>query len=427
MAFESHNMQDYLAWSKEQDFAPKFKLETTKIYDLFANLDEEAQQDFLNSWQQQLKQKCLYLDIAIPSSPLQSLQQHLLHSTHQNELPSTHLGIIYGSKNKLPLNYTWHSDSLGNDKVFAFMLEAEEKLVKDTSIFVLDSQDLTLGTFSLFKQNQINFLTEVNKDSAFFTESLQKSLAKNWEYNELNLEHRIFYREIKSEYLQNPVKLFIYKDKYRATLEEDCLLQNLFLSEEEKNYLQACQKLSSLDNIDNQAMASNYISKETNHRGKNFEDKSNLENCELQNQATSKRGSSLIPRPLQNQLQQCGHFILISNQMDLNSTQALEAYKYTNLSQAFFTNLRSELEITSSSLSKEKITQGKLFVAFLALILRQSICNKLESNSKTRDFTFSQIRNELNRIRKVKLQQQTQLQPLTERQKLIAQVLDVKF
>ncbi|MGI6680601.1 MAG: hypothetical protein ACOX3T_03860 [Bdellovibrionota bacterium] len=72
-------------------------------------------------------------------------------------------------------------------------------------------------------------------------------------------------------------------------------------------------------------------------------------------------------------------------------------------------------------------TEGKLFVGFLALILRSYILNLLKNDTKQKNFNIPDIIKELQKIKVVETKSSSKLMvPLTKKQKDILKIFNIK-
>ena len=120
-----------------------------------------------------------------------------------------------------------------------------------------------------------------------------------------------------------------------------------------------------------------------------------------------------------------GFLILLSNKFFLGSSDALKIYRKKGIIEKNFDQLNNRLDLKHMR-TPWNILEGKLFIGFLALILRSDLQHKIKSNDHTKDLTFGKVLIELRKIKSVILADQSEaLIPLTEMQETILAALDV--
>ena len=125
-------------------------------------------------------------------------------------------------------------------------------------------------------------------------------------------------------------------------------------------------------------------------------------------------------------LERTGFFILLSSEADLGSEEVLRIYRDRNTIEKSFEQFKNRLDFKRMHTHWNKTTEGKLFIGFLALILRSYMQRILKGDPKTKHLTFEKVLIELRKIKSVTLADMSEvLMPLTKLQKTILSTLDV--
>ena len=122
-----------------------------------------------------------------------------------------------------------------------------------------------------------------------------------------------------------------------------------------------------------------------------------------------------------------GYFIFLSNNPKLSSEEVLSLYYRKDVIEKHFDQFKNELEFKRVRTYSEKTTEGKIFVGFLALILRSYMLNVIKNNEATKHLTFEKVMIELKKIRFATYENgEKDLLPLTKLQKTILSTFTIE-
>lgn len=401
IAFEGNIMNHFSAWAKEQDFPSKFKITSQKISTFLAKLDEEKQLEFIYQWKNNKSENdYLYFDVTSISTYCENLPNAEFGYNRDNEfLPQINLGVLYGKNLNLPLSYNWYSGSLVDKSVLNFILNLYPSICEKNHTLVFDQGFFTKQNFKLLIDKKCTFITSLPRQSNFFQDSLLESLKVEWDIFELDPDTKLLQREFYTEYEGEKVKLFIFKDRDKAKIEEDLICERVFLQQKELDYINQSQKVY--------RKRSKFL--EVDQNG-NFELLYKLNHDQIKIS-----------------LKKTGHFILISNDLNLNCKEALEAYRKKDVIEKFFRNLKNDLDFSRLRSKQHDTTRGKLFISFIAMIIHLELRNKLKGNVITKALSFKEIKDELYKIRYIKINSRIEQISLTKKQREIEDALGINL
>jgi len=125
-------------------------------------------------------------------------------------------------------------------------------------------------------------------------------------------------------------------------------------------------------------------------------------------------------------LGRAGFFVLLTSREDLSSGEVLRLYREKDVTLKGFWQFKNCLDFRRVRTHWRGTLEGKLFVGFLALILRSYMGYLLKSDPLTRGLTFDKVLLELEKIRVVTMSDGSEtLIPLTKLQKTILTTLQV--
>jgi transposase len=118
-----------------------------------------------------------------------------------------------------------------------------------------------------------------------------------------------------------------------------------------------------------------------------------------------------------------GYFCILSND-SLSSEEVLAIYRNKDTIEKAFCELKNHIDMKRLRTHNRNTTEGKMFCAFLALILRKHIENKLSEWLKKNNYTVERVLRELNKVRSIFFSGKRRLlNPLTKKQKEIYSLL----
>jgi transposase len=118
-----------------------------------------------------------------------------------------------------------------------------------------------------------------------------------------------------------------------------------------------------------------------------------------------------------------GYFCLLTND-SLSSEEVLLTYRKKDTIEKAFSELKNHIDMKRLRTHSRETTEGKMFCAFLVLIIRMHIENTLSKWMKEKHFTTEKVLRELTKIRSVSSAQKRLLNPLTKKQKDILSYFD---
>jgi len=115
-----------------------------------------------------------------------------------------------------------------------------------------------------------------------------------------------------------------------------------------------------------------------------------------------------------------GFFIIVETDFEASSYDILMTYRRRDVVEKSFDDLKNELDMKRLHCHSDQTTEGKMFVAFIALIMRSWMHNKLKEYMNTSSISFTTVLKELRKIKYVKtMDGRKLLSPVTKKQREI--------
>jgi transposase len=125
-------------------------------------------------------------------------------------------------------------------------------------------------------------------------------------------------------------------------------------------------------------------------------------------------------------LSRAGFFILLSNDEGLDSGNVLRIYRGKDVIEKNFDQLKNGLDFKRLRTHVNQTTDGKVFIGFLALILRSYLISKIKDNPDIKHITLEKALIEFRKIKAITFEDLSRmLMPLTKLQRTILEAIGV--
>ena len=125
-------------------------------------------------------------------------------------------------------------------------------------------------------------------------------------------------------------------------------------------------------------------------------------------------------------LKKAGFCIFLTTDMSCSPENLIRIYRGRDELEKNFCQLKNGLDFRRLRTHINETTEGKVFVGFLALILRTRLLAKVKGQTETKKFTLDKVLLELKKIKTVTMSDRHRLvTPLTKTQKSILAALDI--
>lgn len=389
-------------WSEETiNFCEK-NLTSQKISDLLKSISDESKMAFFTNWGQiRTEQECIAFDITSISS-YSNLIEIVENGYNRDgeDLSQINLGMLFGETSLLPIFYTVYPGSIKDVKTISNMLKLAEFLKLSKMKFVLDKGFFSTNNIDeiLTDKNNYQFTVSVPFSTSFAKEAI--SLVKdeiNSPNNTIMVNSDIIQAVTKNEKWKNK-KLYVhtYFNRKKYAIEESEFL---------KKILQWEQELKT-ENI--------LMSNENNYK-KYFITK------KTQKGTNVKRKEEAILETLKNK----GFLVILSNNIK-TAQEALSVYRNKDAVEKAFDNMKNELDLDRLRIHSEKSMNGRIFIAFIALIIQSQIHRVMKEKDLYKNYTVEKLLSELKKIKKFELSSgKTMLSEISKKQRDIFKAFEI--
>ena len=390
------------------DWLDETKVDFTKRMDdvdcskLFAAITEQDRREFFADWTKYRGEK-EYIAYDVTSISTYSGNIDIAewgYNRDNDKLPQINLGMYYGMTSHMPVYYNIYSGSIPDKNYLEFMMTGTRDLGIREVCFVVDRGFVTEDNFMCMHEMGFSFITAMpgkRLEALRLIDESKRDIRK--------AANRISEQEVYG--LQCPINLYglelqahIYYDPEKQVFDE------------KEMYAYIDRLRSELEKMSQ--------SKRATKKHKDY--------FVIDEKAQDTMTFELDTDKVDEKLERAGFFILLSSKPGLSSSEVLKIYRDRDIVEKNFDQFKNHLDFKRMRTHWTKTTEGKVFVGFLALILRSYMWRILKADSKTKNLTFEKILIELRKIKIVTLSDMSEsLIPLTKLQKTILSTLGVSL
>lgn len=334
----------------------------TSVGNLFSRIKPKDIDAFIKAWVKlHLSDKKIY--IAYDSTNMNSVASNIElaeygHAKDNPELPQVNVSIGYDQNDGTPMFYEIYPGSIIDNTECRKMVERAEHYGCKSVGFVLDRGYFSLSNIRFFEEHGYDYIIMTKGNAVFIREAVEECSAvlKNG-YNCFLEKHELYGMTIEKKLFSSSDKkqyVHIYYDERRAA-EERIVLNKRFammdrhLEEKKEKKIVTKEELREYEN----------------YYRLRYDDNGYF----LAYQRKEKEVKKLIER--------CGIFAIVTSEK-MSAEEALETYRNRDAVEKIFRMDKSYLGNDVFRVHGNEKLEGKMFVSFVALVIRNAIQNRLK-------------------------------------------------
>ena len=345
-------------------FTPDYKIYSDSTVSKFTSqISVEDSVEFQNEWNGiKKKQDKIYISYDSTNKNCQAGDIEIVEFGHAKEdkgLPVFNYSIAYDCSNREPLFYETYPGSIVDVSQLQIMLEKAVAYGYRNAGFILDRGYFSRANIRYMDKCGYDFVIMVKGMKSFVNGSIRKVQGtfeekrqcsiRRYRVNGTTLKTPVFYSDEKDRYLH------IYYSYSKAADERSALEAKI---DRMAAYL---KKLEGQEVIIDKSYEK-YFSLEYYHEGQ--DDQCFV--CALEKASV-----------IEEELKLCGYFCIITSS-EMTAKEALDLYKSRDASEKLFKADKSFLGNRSMRICSEESLEGKMLIAFVALIIRNRMSTKLK-------------------------------------------------
>lgn len=369
---------------------------------LFSSIREEEILLFFREWMKHKKSKeYIAYDVTSISSYSHNMKElEWGYNRDKEQLPQINIGMYYGEESRLPLYYRIYPGSISDKAHLKYMVADNEFINARKTRFVMDRGFYSADNMKYLTENGYRFIIALPGSLKYCSTLIEQHREKIVNHSEFLLGKDLPYglaTEINE--LGFRMKVHIYYDPHKAVQESEAFYQHLEAQENDlRNMHEPPDKKWGYNKYF-------YINR-SKDGGLGF-----------------MRNHSAIDE----KLRKCGFFLIAETDFEKTTAEILQIYRQRDTIEKSFDQLKNELDMKRLYLHGSDALRGKLFVAFISLIVRSYMMNCLSDYMHANKYTFKKILLELDKITCLDIpsQKNSLRQPLSKTQREIFNLLDI--
>ncbi|MEG2013910.1 MAG: transposase [Anaerovoracaceae bacterium] len=369
---------------------------------LFESITKEEITAFFHLWGKIRKSKeyIAYDVTSFSSYGKRNIDLEWGYNRDKEKLPQINMGVYYGEESMLPLYYRVYPGSISDKAHLKYIMEDNDSINCKKARYIMDRGFYSGDNLRYLVEKNCRFIIALPGSLKYAKELVARHrdeivnrsecvlgaglpLGKAYEINELGFR----------------MKVHIYYDSAKATAENNNLLD---LLEHQENDLRLMEEPPD----------------KKLHYDKYFF---------INRSKDGKLGFVRNYKAIDEEFVRSGFFLLAETDFTKTTAEVLETYRRRDVVEKCFDELKNELDMKRLHTQTRETTEGKLFVAFISLIVRSYMQNKLKAHLKSNGYTMKKVFVELGKIKssyKSKTDDYMEINPLTKTQRDIFDVLN---
>lgn len=408
---EDSSLSNAPKWMELNETVLKTKLTTQYISNFLKKITEDKRLEFFKEWvKKRLEEEYIAFDITSISSYSKLIDLvELGYNRDKEKLPQINMGMFFGEVSNLPIFYNVYPGSIKDVKTLKNMLTYCDILNVKNIKFVMDKGFYSDQNISDMLISKKKFTIAVPFKSALATSKVDQVRNSIKKPSKILTIGELVYGET-------------IKESWKVTLDDKT----------EKVYPIYYHVMYDADKYIN---AENILMASVMRKKKIFEEyvlkynrlPKNIEDYEKYFKINKKAKTiSLLDDVIEEEMKNEGYMVIISNDLT-NVKDVFTTYRRKDVVEKSFDNLKNDLDFRRLRIHTEPSLKGKMFIVFIALILKTYLYNKVIQNGLVKEYSTNEVLRELQKISKVVFNEETSiLSEVSSEQRKIFKLLDIK-
>lgn len=380
-------------------------IDDAAISRMFSELREEDRMLFFREWLKTKKPKeYVAYDVTSVSSYSKYIEDlEWGYNRDKEKLPQINMGMYYGEESGLPLYYRIYPGSISDKAHLKYMVSGNPLIDNSKTRFLMDRGFYSAENLRYLTEEGCRFIIALPGSLKYGTDLIKKHRDEIINHSEYRLGKGLPYgKAYETTELGIRMNVHLFYDPEKAAMESEALYE---LVERQEN------DLSQMEEPPEKKL----------HYDKYFY---------INRSKDGKLGYIRNFKAIDEQLAKCGFFLIAETDFRKTTAEILELYRRRDVIEKSFDDLKNELDMKRLRCHNEETAQGKMFVAFLSLIVRSYMLKRLRPLMQQNDYPFRKILMELDKIHSFSMSpnaKPTPTNPLTKLQRTIFDCLDIPY
>jgi transposase len=386
------------SWCEKNHVLNNICLSSQRISELLSNMDDSDRMCFFKKWcNYRTEREYLAFDITSISSYSELISfVEAGYNRDKEKLPQINLAMLFGQTSQLPVFYNFYPGSIHDVSTLPNMIVFAKELGLENMKFVMDKGFYSQQNVDDLLDNHLRFTIAIpfnNNFSKKYVDNVSETI-NNCE-NSIVINNDILYAQTTSIKIKNKkVYVHTFFNEQHYIDEKEKLYRKIAIFEEE---------IKNNPNTDITGFSKYLNIKRT---AKNLK-------------------SSRNKKKIENDLKYKGYLVLLSNDI-ADPKEAAYVYRIKDRIEKAFDNLKNDLDLKRLRIHSNNAMRGRLFIAFIALILTSHIHKTMKSADLSKKYTVEELISELEKISLIEFESGIKLMTeITKKQRLIYEKFNV--
>ena len=378
-------------------------VDDARISRMFSELRKEDMLLFFREWMKIKKSKeYVSYDVTSISSYGKKMKElEWGYNRDKEKLPQINMGMYYGEESGLPLYYRIYPGSISDKSHLKHMVSDQSFIGNKKTRFVMDRGFYSAENLQYLVSEGCRFVIALPGSLKYCGELIRKHREEIIGHSQYHLGKGLPYgKAYEITDLGFRMRVHLYYSPEKAVMESESLYELLERQENE---------LSQMEEPPDRKL----------HFDKYFY---------INRSKDGKLGYIRNHKAIDEQLARCGFFLIGETDFTKTTAEILELYRRRDVVEKSFDDLKNELDMKRLRCHGSETAEGKLFVAFIGLIIRSYMMNKLSSMLRQNGYPFRKILIELDKISCFSVTPNAKpclTNPMTKLQKSIFELLEI--
>lgn len=408
---ENNTMQYFEDYGYCHSLFNKDNFSDSTIGKLLEELKIKDMDLFIRAWVKVHAQKDIYISYDSMNMNCVAGNLELVeygHAKDNEELPQVNVSLGYNQTDNVPLFYSVYPGSIIDNTECTKMIERANHYGCSDVGFILDRGYFSIKNIRYFEDHGYDYVLMTKGNAAFVKEAVLEcgALLKNGYSNYID-EHELYGMTIEKDLFKTGKKEYIH------------VYYNGLQAEREK--IQINSRYKKMDDVLDEKIEKKLQRKEDVKQYESYYKVKFDDNGYLMSYARRENKIKEI-------INQAGYFVIVTSK-EMSATEALDVYRDRDAVEKIFRMEKSYLGFDVFRVHSTAKLESKVFISFVALIIRNEIYQSLKSLYKKnrKEYTVPKVLRELERLGITKLSDNKYYirYNLTNKQKRILQSLEI--
>ena len=378
-------------------------LDGASIGRVFSEVQEKDKNMFFQSWMKEKgKNEFIAYDVTSVSSYSETLEDvEFGYNRDKERLPQINIGMYCCEESRLPVYYRVYPGSIVDKVHLSSMIEGTDALNIKRVFFVMDKGFYTELNLKYITDQGHRFMITMLPTLTKYRELIDENCADIVDNIDYKMPNELMYcKKVEVNFYGFRMNAHIYYNQQKASDSATAFYEKLKSMEKDLTKMEVLPP-----------------------KGSSYYDYFTISNEQGEIHFEKRK------EEIKKALSRCGFFIILETVFQKTSEEVLSVYRNRDTIEKCFDDLKNELDLDRVRCSKEETTSGKMFAAFVSLILLSQLRKKLGRFCFERRLTMKKILLELDKIKIAydlnKPKQYRMMNPITKLQRDILETLEM--